>query len=64
MFRTWASTHFKAIHAAIPHSIPLPASSELSVFIADKDQKYFALNADFLAKVDRHLSQEAGRAGQ
>lgn len=58
MFGTEVPTHFKVIHAAISHSTPLSASSELSVLIADKDQKFFVLNADFLATIDTFLKRQ------
>ena len=61
MFGTEAPTHFKVIHAATSHSIPLSASSELSVLIADKDQTFFALNADSLATVDTFLKRQVER---
>lgn len=61
MFGTEALTHFKVIYAAISHSIPLSTSSELSILIADKDQKFFAVNADFLATVDTFLTRQVER---
>jgi hypothetical protein len=61
MFRTEEPKHFEVIHSAISHTIPLSATSTLSVLIAGKDQKFFALNADFLAAVDTFLRRQVER---